>query len=92
MRALTCKKVRAYYPIWESLGLYIFFLPSYCSEMNLIESEWQRLKEDEIAGRMFEDEYDLASSVINGVDYRASIGSYHAKRFRFHSSSSTRSG
>jgi len=28
--------------------------------MNRIEEEWHQLKTHEIAGRMFEDEYDLA--------------------------------
>lgn len=79
----TCAEVRQYYPVWESLGLYIFFLPKYCSEMNLIEEEWQRLKEDEIAGRMFEDEYDLAMAVIKAVDSRAERRGYQAERFRF---------
>ena len=47
---------RAQYKRWEEQGLYIFLLPSYSSELNRIENEWQRLKEDELAGRMFEDE------------------------------------
>ncbi|MEG4518361.1 MULTISPECIES: transposase [unclassified Microcoleus] len=34
---------------WESQGLYILFLPKYCSEMNPIELEWQHLKKDELA-------------------------------------------
>jgi putative transposase len=79
----TCCEVRQYYPVWENLGLYIFFLPKYCSEMNLIEQEWQRLKEDEIAGRMFEDEYDLAMAVIEAVEVRAERSGYKAERFRF---------
>ena len=29
---------------WESKGLFLFFLPPYCSEMNDIELEWQHLK------------------------------------------------
>ncbi|AUB44390.1 Transposase (plasmid) [Nostoc flagelliforme CCNUN1] len=32
-------------------------MPKYCSEMNPIELEWQHLKKDELAGRMFDDEY-----------------------------------
>ena len=35
---------------WQ--GLYIFFLPPYCSEMNLIESEWLQLKTHEIAEKL----------------------------------------
>jgi len=34
--------------------------------MNRIEEEWHQLKTHEIAGRMFEDEYDLAIAVILG--------------------------
>ncbi|NET82791.1 MAG: hypothetical protein F6J94_12925 [Moorea sp. SIO1F2] len=40
-------------------------LPSYSPELNRIEKEWQRLKEDELAGQMFEDEYE-ARSRCNG--------------------------
>jgi DNA-directed RNA polymerase specialized sigma24 family protein len=32
--------VRATLRRWQEQGLYIFFLPPYCSEMNLIESQW----------------------------------------------------
>ena len=39
------------------MGLYIFFLPPYCSEMNPIELEWQHLKKDELSGQIFDDEY-----------------------------------
>ncbi|MGI2908813.1 transposase [Tolypothrix sp. VBCCA 56010] len=45
---------------WESQGLYIFFLPKYCSEINLIELEWQHLKKDELSGQMFDDELDAS--------------------------------
>jgi transposase len=46
------------WPEWEKKGLYIFFLPKYCSEMNPIELEWQQLKTHELVGQMFEDELD----------------------------------
>ena len=45
---------------WQTQGLYLFFLPTYSPELNLIESEWHQIKAHEICGRMFEDEYDLA--------------------------------
>jgi transposase len=41
---------------WQEQGLYIFFLPPYCSEMNLIESDLPQLKSHEIAGQMFDNE------------------------------------
>ncbi len=68
---------------WEEKGLYIFLLPKYCSEMNKIELEWQHLKRDELAGRMFEDELDLAYAVISGVEARSVEGNYTAKRVKF---------
>lgn len=79
----TAKIVREKHKEWEQKGLYIFFLPKYCSEMNQIENEWLRLKTDEIAGRIFEDEYDLAMAVIEAVEHRASEKGYQANRYRF---------
>ena len=66
---------------WETQGLYCFFLPKYCSELNLIETEWHQLKTHELRGQMFEDELDLAYAVIDGVDARAEAGGYPAERF-----------
>lgn len=81
----TSLEVQQRIPAWESQGLYLFFLPKYCSQMNLIEAEWHQLKAYEIAGRMFEDEYDLAMAVIAGVENRAERGDYTVERFRFNS-------
>jgi transposase len=44
-----CHEVQQLWSPWESEGLYILFLPKYCSEMNPIELEWQHLKKDELA-------------------------------------------
>jgi len=79
----TSKRVKAKWPDWESLGLYFFFLPKYCSEMNLIETEWHQLKTHELRGQMFEDELELSYAVIDGVNARAESGGYQAERFRF---------
>ena len=65
-----CHEVKQLWSKWEGQGLYIFFLPKYCSEMNPIELEWQHIKEDELAGQMFEDELELAYAVIHGVEVR----------------------
>ena len=56
----TSKAVQKNWQKWEEQGLYLFQLPKYSSEMNPIESEWHQLKTHELAGRIFEDEYDLA--------------------------------
>ena len=70
---------------WQEQGLLLFFLPQYCSEMNLIEQQWHQLKTHEIAGRMFEDEYDLALAIISGMENRSVAGNYTLERFKFNS-------
>lgn len=77
------KAVQQLWPEWEKKGLIVFFLPPYCSEMNLIESEWHQLKAYEISGRMFEHEYDLAMAVIEGVEHRAQQAGFVPERFKF---------
>lgn len=67
----TSKAVKAKIPEWESRGLFLFFLPPYCSEMNPIELEWEHLKRDEIRGAMFESEAELAYNVLEGIEARA---------------------
>jgi putative transposase len=79
------KKIQQLWPKWESQGLYLFFLPKYCSEMNPIELEWQHLKKDELSGQMFDDELDLAYAVINGVQARGERGNYTTERVKFYS-------
>ena len=53
--------------------------------MNLIETEWHQIKTHELAGRIFEDEYDLAIAVIDGVETPVQRGEYSAERFLFNS-------
>ena len=77
------KLTRSQYSKWQKQGLYIFLLPSYSPELNLIENEWERLKEDELAGQMFEDEYELALAVIEAIESRNSQKGLKVERFRF---------
>ena len=79
------RNVRRYWKQWQEQGLYLFHLPTYSPEMNLIEIEWHQIKTHEIAGRILEDEYDLALCVINGVEARALKGKYDTERFLFNS-------
>jgi len=83
-----CLEVRQLWSKWEQQGLYIFFLPKYCSEMNPIELEWQHLKKDELAGKMFEDELDLAYAVMDGVEARGKKGNHSTERVKFNRHSS----
>lgn len=77
--------VRQQWQRWQAQGLFIFFLPPYCSEMNPIETEWHLRERDEIAGQMFADEYDLAMSVMQGMEARSDRGNYSLERFKFNS-------
>ncbi|WP_211167705.1 transposase [Pseudanabaena yagii] len=68
---------------WTRWQVYFFFLPTYCSEMNLIESEWLQLKTYEIAGQIFDNEYDLALAIIAGIGAHSSLGGYPIESFIF---------
>ena len=83
--AHTSQVTRQQWQRWQENGLLLFFLPPNCSEMNLIEAEWHQLKTHEIAGRMFEDEYDLALAIIQGMESRSMAGDYALERFKFNS-------
>ena len=41
--------VRQQWQRWQDQGLFLFFLPPYCAEMNRIEDQWHQLKAHEIA-------------------------------------------
>lgn len=75
--------VRQQWQRWQNLGLFLFFLPSYSAQMNRIEDQWHQLKAHEIAGQMFQDEYDLALAVIKGMETRSEVGGYSLERFKF---------
>ncbi len=77
------KLTRSQYEKWEKQGLYMFLLPSYSPELNRIENEWQRIKEDEIAGRIFEDEYELILAVIAAIESRNLSQGRIVERFHF---------
>ena len=79
----TSRLVQHQWSRWQEQGLFIFFLPPYCSEMNPIETEWRQLKAHQIAGQMFDNEYDLAMAVIDGVEARSEAGEYNLERFIF---------
>jgi hypothetical protein len=81
----TSLAAQAQWHNWQQHGLFLFMLPKYCSEMNEIETEWHQLKTHEIAGRMFDNEYDLAIAVIDGMTSRSQTGGYSLERFKFNS-------
>lgn len=64
-------KVKAQQKQWEKKGLYLFFLPTYSPELNLIEAEWHQIKTHEISGKMFDDEYELVLAVKESLYQRS---------------------
>lgn len=81
----TSHAAQAEWQNWQQQGLFLFMLPKYCSQMNDIETEWHQLKTHEIAGQMFDNEYDLAMAVIDGMHARSQKGEYVLERFKLHS-------
>jgi hypothetical protein len=81
----TSQAAQAQWQHWQQQGLFLFMLPKYCSEMNDIETEWLQLKTHEIAGRMFDNEYDLAIAVMDGMSSRSEQGGYTLERLKFNS-------
>jgi hypothetical protein len=49
--------------------------------MNFIEYEWLHLKCHELSSRIFDDEHELAISLIHAIENRANNGNYSVKRF-----------
>ena len=75
------KQVQAQWPQWRAQGLFVLFLPPYCSELNPIEGQWHQLKTHELAGRMFEYEDELAEAIVDGMIDRSRRGNYALDRF-----------
>jgi putative transposase len=51
--------------------------------MNRLEGQWLHLKRQELDGYVFEDEYDLALAIIEGLENQAQQGNYSVERLLF---------
>jgi transposase len=69
--------------IWLKQGLSVFFLPPYSPEMNRIEEQWLHLKRQELGGCVYEDKYDLAKAIIDGLENTGQQGNYAVERLMF---------
>ena len=82
----TSHLTRQQWQRWRSLGLFLFFLPQYCSEMNRIEDEWHQLKTQEkalgVCSRM---NMMSALAIMDGMKARSVKGGYTVERFKFNS-------
>ena len=77
------KVVKQRHQIWSKQGLSIFFLPPYSPQMNRMEDQWLHLKRQELGGYVFEDEFDLALAIIEGIENRGQQGNYAVERLMF---------
>ncbi|MGC1526758.1 MAG: transposase [Phormidesmis sp.] len=77
------KAVQAAWHRWRAQGLFVLFLPPYCSELNPIERQWHQLKTHELAGRMFEYEDELTEAIVDGMIDRSVRGDYELDRLIF---------
>ncbi|MEM1256810.1 MAG: transposase [Cyanobacteria bacterium P01_H01_bin.21] len=60
--------------------MFVIFLPPYCSELNLIETQWHQLKTHELAVRMFDYEDELAEAIVDAMIDSSHKGIYELDR------------
>lgn len=63
---------------WAKRGLYIYFLPSYCPELNLIEHLWRKIKYQWLPLSAFESNKTFAQALDNVL---GQVGSKHQITF-----------
>ncbi len=68
IRYRSSKQVREYWDQWQRQGLFLFPLPKYPSEINLVAPEWHQLKTRELTGQIFLERLDLAHAVKQGSE------------------------
>lgn len=63
-RPHTARKVKERFKIWQERGLYIFYLPPYSPQLNIIERLWKEFKE----GWLKPSDYQSADSLFYAVN------------------------
>lgn len=61
------KKVAAKMKTWAKEKLFLYFLPAYSPELNLIETKFKNLKYHHISKRHFKNRDELESAVNQGI-------------------------
>ena len=51
-------------PVWEAKGLGLYYLPSYCAHLKLIEGVWRRLKGFLLPRRFYDSVAELKEAVV----------------------------
>lgn len=62
--------------------MYLFFLTTESSKLNLIEGEWHLIKSYQRSERMFKDEYELVQVVKESLRERSEKGGLRLQHFR----------
>lgn len=63
-RPHTARKVKQLFEVWQKRGLFIFYLPPYSPQLNIIERLWKEFKE----GWLKPTDYQSANSLFYAVD------------------------
>jgi len=63
-RVHTSRKVKELFEVWGDRGLFIFYLPPYSPQLNIIERLWKELKE----GWLKPSDYQSADSLFYALD------------------------
>ena len=58
------RKVRERFDVWQKRGLFVFFLPPYSPQLNIIERFWKELKE----GWLKPEDYSTADNLFYAVN------------------------
>lgn len=63
-RPHTAKKVKRLFDVWQKRGLYIFYLPPYSPQLNIIERLWREFK----GGWLKPEDYKCCDSLFYAVN------------------------
>ena len=72
----TAKIVAAKIEEWEGRNLYLYYIPAYSPELNLIEIMWRKIKYDWLPLRAFESFKRLGEDlthVVQGIGYKYKV-------------------
>ncbi len=58
---------------WEAKGLRLYYLPSYCPHLNLIEGVWRRVKGFLMPRRFYDSLAELKQAVLNALDLLGAV-------------------
>jgi putative transposase len=60
-------------PRWEAKGLKLYYLPSYCPHLNLIEGVWRRLKGFLMPRRFYDSLAKLREAVLSALSLLGAV-------------------